>query len=269
MKSNINSNSHGQSNPEVPQAKLASWYSKYYSCKTYQLPDGVQVMSSRQMTLLVDQPRDTVKNYLASNSSDATRVQIPNRKIIQVYPLSVAANYLQKLLDDGDLLNHRLSLTYFKWQQVIRALRNSKLGKGITPNPYFFNGNYRVISASPLQIQFDNNINLEVLVLKSGEYRIEHHEGLKCIKSNPNWLTHHSRVRAKIMSKLSLSPDNVECLVNTESGTASIYALTFEDWLSLWEYFANRGNRRATSILKACALESISTRIYRAKVETH
>lgn len=262
MKSNSNFN--GLSSSKVPQVKLASWDSKHYSCKTYQLPNGIRVMSVRQTALLVGQPRDTVRNYLESNSSDGITVEIPNGKIIQVYPLSVAADYLEKLLDEGDLLYHQLSLTYFKWKELIRALRNPKLGKTITPNPCFFNGNYRVSRASPLQIQFNDNTNLEVLVLQSGEYRIEHHEGLRCIKSNPDWLVKHSKIRARILSKLKLSNDNVECRVNTESGTTSIYALPIEDWLSVWEYFANRGNRQATAILKACALESISTRVSRA-----
>lgn len=221
-------------------------------------------MSIRQIALLVGQPRKIVRDYLESNSSEAMTVQLSNGKITQVYSLSVGANYLQKLLDEGNLVYHPLSLTHIKWRELIRALRHPELGKAATPNPCFFTGDYRVSSANALQIQFENNINLEVLVLQSGEYRIEHHEGLKCIKSNPNWLTQHSKVKARILSQLKLSTDNVECRVNTQTGTKSIYALSLEDWLSVWEYFANKGNRRATAILKACALESISTRANRA-----
>jgi hypothetical protein len=43
--------------------------------------------------------------------------------------------------------------------------------------------------------------------------------------------------------------------------TNSINALDWDDWLSVWEYLANRGNTKATAVLKACAKESIPVRV--------
>jgi hypothetical protein len=250
-----------QNGSEFPKITITFLHWKKYSWNAYQLPNGVKVMSARQMGLLVGQPKHIVKEFVKSNNLETITVQVLNGTITEVYPQSVAAFYLQKLLDNGNLDMHEKSFTRNEWKELIKALYNPIAGKAITPNPCFFTGDYRVEIAKSLQIQLENNIKLEVLVLQSGEYRIEHGEGLKCIKSNPCWLTQHSPVKAKIFSRLNLSPDNVECRVKTESGVKSLYALSFQDWLSVWEYFANKGNRKATAVLKACARENIPSRV--------
>ena len=66
------------------------------------------------------------------------------------------------------------------------------------------------------------------------------------------------------MSDLNLSKDITECRVITKHGFKSVYALSIKDWFSIWEHFANRGNRLATAILKACAKEAIDVLIERA-----
>ena len=250
-----------QNGSKFPKVSIASLHWEKYSWGALQLPNGVKVMTVRQMALLVGQAKQIVKDFVESNDLEEITVQVFNGELTEVYPLSVAAFYLQKLLDEGKLNSHRLPLTRREWQELIKRLYNPEPGNAITPNPCFFTGDYRVEIAKPLQIELESNINLEVLVLQSGEYRINHSEGLKCIKSNPSWLTQHSPVKAKIFSRLNLSPDNVECRVKTESGVKSLYALSFQDWLSVWEYFANKGNRRATAVLKACARENIPTRV--------
>ena len=248
---------------EMPKTVIGYWHWKQYSWSVYELPNGMKVMSDRQMGLLVGQPKVNVSIFVQSNGLETIRVELPNGKQTQVYPLSVAAIYLQKLLDKGLLKVHRLPLDNDEWQDVITALCNPVRDKAVTPNPYFFTGDYRVTVAKALPIKLDNNINLEILVLRSGEYRIEHREGLKSISSNPGWLVQYSPSKAKIFSRLKLSTDTVECRVITDKEIKSIYALSFEDWLSVWEYFANKGNRQATAILKAWAKESIASRISR------
>ena len=61
---------------------------------------------------------------------------------------------------------------------------------------------------------------------------------------------------------MGLSKDNVECRVQTQDGVRSMYALTLEEWLSIWEHFANNHkNQQATKVLKAFALKNIQSRI--------
>jgi hypothetical protein len=259
IKTNPDSDRHN--NSEFPKVTFTSWYWRHCSWSAYQLPNGVKVMSKRQMGLLVGQPKCSVQNFVESNDLEAIAIQLPNGKLTQAYPLPVGAIYLQKLLNNGDLRSHRLLLNTSEWRQLIDALFHPSRGKAVTPNPCFFTGDYRVAAATSVQVMLENDINLEVLVLRSGEYRIEHCEGLKCIKSNSRWFSECSPVKAKIFDRLKLSKDAVECRVQREDAVKSIYALSLDDWLSVWEYFANKRNRRATAVLKACARESISARV--------
>lgn len=246
---------------EIPKIVVDYWHWKQYSWSVYRLPNGIKVMSDRQMGLLVGQSKVDVSNFVKSNGLEIIKVELPNKMQTHVYPLSVAAIYLQKLLNKGRLKLHRLKLSNDEWLSLITALCNPVRDKAVTPNPYFFTGDYRVTVAKALPIQFENNISLEVLVLRSGEYRIEHREGLKSISSNPGWLVQYSPSKAKVFSRLKLSTDTVECRIITDKEIRSMYALSLDDWLSVWEYFANKGNRKATALLKACAKENIDSRV--------
>jgi hypothetical protein len=81
------------------------------------------------------------------------------------------------------------------------------------------------------------------------------------------WLIHYSPKKAKTLSALKISKDIVECRVRMENGFESVYSLSLQDWLSLWEYFANQKNRYAIALLKACAKEGIDVLIARAIAE--
>ena len=110
----------------------------------------------------------------------------------------------------------------------------------------------------------DADISIQVLVLQSGEYRIEYQEGLRCVGHDPDWLVNYSSKKARTLSDLNLSKDITECRVVTKHGFKSVYALSIKDWFSIWGHFSNKGNRFATAILKACAIEGIDTLIERA-----
>jgi len=248
---------------EIPRTIAVRWWWKQHSWAAYQLPNGVKVMSDRQMALMVGQSKTNVKNFVESNNLETITVQIPNGVTIQGNTLPTVAAYLQQLLKEDNLQQHRLSLTRREWEELIKALSDNDLqnGKLLVPNPRFFRSNYQVIAAKPIQIELENNITLEVLALPSGEYRIGYGEGLNCIQANPNWLLENSSKKARTLAQLKLSPFAVQCRVATKEGIKHMYTLGCDDWLSIWEYFANKGNRRATAVLKACAKESISSRV--------
>ncbi|MDJ0733548.1 MAG: hypothetical protein QNJ47_05570 [Nostocaceae cyanobacterium] len=250
---------------DIPQTAAVRWWWRGYSWAAYQLPNGLKVMSDRQMSLMVEQSKANVRNFVDAYNLETITVKTPNGMIIQAKTLPTAAAYLQLLLESGNLQHHRLSLNQYEWKDLIRTLSDNNLGKRklLIPNPRFFEPNYRVVTAKPIEIEIVNNIVVEVLVLPSGEYRIGYSEGLNCIKVNPNWLLQDSHKKAKVFTRLKLSPLVVQCKVNTPSGTKRIHTLSCEDWLSIWEYFAKKRNRQAIAMLKACAEESIACRVGR------
>lgn len=251
------------STTNIPKTIVARWWWRQYSWSAYQLPNGLKVMSDRQMAIMVGQSKANVRNFVSANNLETVKIKIPNGIIITAKTLPTVAAYLKRLLELGNLQYHRLSLNKREWQELIATLSGNKLGHGnfLLPNPRFFHHNYQVVTATPIKIELENNIVLEVLVLPSGEYHIGYREGLICIKVNPNWLLQNSLKKAKVLTRLKLSPLVVQCQISTSEGMKQIHTLGCKDWLSVWEYFAKKGNRRAIAMLKACAFESIANRV--------
>jgi hypothetical protein len=183
---------------------------------------------------------------------------------MRVYPLCVAAIYLSTLLREGHLQKHRLRISLDDWYSIIRGLSDSESESNPILNCYFFTGNYLVESGELFQVKFDADTSLQVLALHSGEYRIDYREGLRCINRSADWFIHESPKKAKSLANLRLSRDIVECRVKIQEEFQSMYALSLQDWLSIWGYFAKKGNRRAIALLNACAREGIEALIARA-----
>ena len=262
----IETNAQPNQNQEVqlPKVSISYWRSHGKSWRTYQLPNGAKCMSERQMALLVGQPKNLVRDFIESRNLENLVVQVDNGLGVKVYPLSVAAIYLSTLLKNGNLDQHPLGISRGEWHSLIKSLYQKETSLGSMPNPDFFTGNYRVEIAQELRFELPTHIRMQILVLQSGEYHIEYRQGLKCIQHNSNWLLNYSPKKARILSRLKLSKDIVECRVMTPEGFKSMYALSLPDWFSLWEYFANQKNRYAISLLKACAKEGIDVLIAQA-----
>ena len=260
----FNPKAHQHCDKQLPRVSTTSWHYHDKSWKAYQLPNGALFMSDRQMALLVGQPKNIVRSFIESQNLETLTVQIENGVEVQVYPLSVAAIYLSTLLKNGSLDEHPAQLSRREWHSLIKALCNFKPVSGNTPNPCFFSGNYWVEIANSLSVEIEADISIQVLVLRCGEYRIEYQEGLRCVGHDPDWLVNYSSKKARTLSDLNLSKDITECRVVTKHGFKSVYALSIQDWFSIWGHFSNKGNRCATAILKACAIEGIDTLIERA-----
>ncbi len=250
---------------QLPKLTNSFWFWKKHYWKVYELPTGMQVINLRQMGLIVSKPCQDISKYIRLNNPEIIYAQLPNGKPIKVYPLSTAANYLRQLLqqDQFQLPTHRFLFTRSQWSRVMRALYKSQPSHYLIPNPCFFKGDYRILIAQPFQIALTNQIQLQILVSQSTdvEYSIEVSQGLTCIDFDSTWLTQYSLAKAKILSHLNISSDNIECRIPIEKGYHSVYALLIQDWFNIWEYFAKKGNKKAISILKACAIENIPTRI--------
>ncbi|MEM7580378.1 MAG: hypothetical protein ACFB02_22685 [Mastigocoleus sp.] len=248
-------------NLEYPRVILASRNIDLYKYWVYQLPNGSQVMTKRQIGKFVEQSRDDVDTFIKYHDMEAMTVELPNRELTQVYSLSTCVAYLERLLANGRLRFHRLSLKPREWDKLIDLLSTDKGGKAITPNPCYFDGSYSVVSAQAIPIQLNEGIDLEILVLPSGEYRIEHEEGLRCIKAPSKWLSTHSSNKAKIFNKLKLSRDIVECRIHDKESEKSLYTLNFSEWLSIWKHFASRRNTKAVAVLTSFARTNLHVRI--------
>lgn len=248
-------------NLKVPKTTASIWRWKQHSWAAYQLPDGMKVMSARQAARLVGQPNTDVIAFMQSNDLETINVIIPSRVVINAITLPSIATYLQWLLEEDKLQHNRLSLSREEWKELIDALFNPSFQEFLIPNPCFFTSNCPPVRANRIQIQLEDNIRLVVLVLQTGEYRISCAEGLNCIQANPEWLMDTSSKKARILSKMRLSHQAVECRFATEQGIKQAYTFNCNDWLSIWEYLAKKGNKRAITVLKACAKEHISVRV--------
>ena len=258
---NIDPKAHQHYDAQLPRVSISCW--RYYDqCwKAYQLPNGALFMSDRQLALLVGQPKKIVRSFIESLSLETLTVQIDNGVEVRVYPLSVAAIYLSTLLKNGSLDRHPLMFSRREWHSLIKALGRFEGTSRSTPNPCFFTGNYWVEIARKISVELEVNLNIQVLLLQSGECRIEYQEGLRCVQHDSNWLVNYSSKKARVLSDLKLSKDITECRVMEKDGFISIYALSIPDWLSVWEHFANKGNRNAIALLKTCAKIGIDLRI--------
>jgi hypothetical protein len=87
-----------------------------------------------------------------------------------------------------------------------------------------------------------------------GEIFIPDHEGLKVVGAGSNWiedLNQSHRKKRELRSKgFSFKKENLQYnSPNVQVGSSR----SWEDWLIIWEYFCNRGNVKAASLLRHLA----------------
>jgi hypothetical protein len=91
-----------------------------------------------------------------------------------------------------------------------------------------------------------------LLIYKNKLY-ISVNEGLRLIGVDINWIPDDPKDRRGIiLKKINFSFDRKLFCYQIENSGKYIFveAYSYQDWLTLWEYFAKRGNSRAMSVLK-------------------
>ncbi|MEM7557083.1 MAG: hypothetical protein AAF378_23935 [Cyanobacteria bacterium P01_A01_bin.84] len=244
----------------MPKATAALLHWSNLCWSVYITADGMKVMSLRQAAIFLGQKQKDVASFVFRNRLETIQVQIPNGIAIEAYTLPTIGKYLNYLLDRNLSEQHRLTLTQEEWLDLLNTLLHPEKEVITQPNIYYFKCECMPVDAFAINIKLDK-INLQVLLTSNKEYRIGCSEGLKCIKTSPTWLTDDSEKKAKILSKLNISREVTQCRVKASKNIKP--SLTYSDWLAIWEYFANNGNKLAITILKACALESIASRAKR------
>jgi hypothetical protein len=107
---------------------------------------------------------------------------------------------------------------------------------------------------------------VEILRLNTGEFRISLGSTLEVIGNNKHWIEtlNYSQSKLKRLRHKGFSGEIITCQIQQQNLTSEIETISFNDCLTIWEYFANKCNRQATAILKACARKSLSTLVKEA-----
>jgi hypothetical protein len=262
--------SENTSVPVPPPVKLTRWRYNHYAWSVYQLPNGELVMSDRQASLPIGQSKKNAKAFFQTHNLNTISVQIPNRKIISAYPLPTVAIYWRYLLE-SHLIPQRF-IDKFDWEELIESLQDAhqqthqqNFKQLITPKvtQEAQSEEPRLIPVHPIVLKLQEKLQLEVLVLPDQEYRISYESGLEVIGTHPGWLQAlpSSPYRRKALERRGFSGLSKTCLINTKQETKTVESLSLNDWLTIWEVFAYRGNSKAAAVLKACAKETIPARV--------
>ncbi|GAB1544612.1 hypothetical protein NUACC21_72880 [Scytonema sp. NUACC21] len=222
------------------------------------------------MALAVGQSKKAAQDFVRSNNLNTILVQLPNHTLMRANPLSTVVAYWKSLLELGLVTSCSNS---FNWEEFLEWVEQSAskfLKSEICPISQFKTDtqNLRtVVSAQPIKLQLQGsystiNLELEVLAIFSGEYRISYQSGLAVIGTNPNWLKElkNSPRKLRTLKNKGFSGLSIFCYVHTPNGVQEMETLSIDDWLTIWEYFANHGNTKASAVLKACAKESLQKR---------
>lgn len=257
---------------EISKVTVSKLRWQQYSWTAYKLPIGQLVFSDRQMALAVGQSKKAAQDFVHNNNLNTILVQLPNGTQMRANPLSTVAAYWKSLLKLGLITNFSNS---FDWEEFLEWVEKSASkflkteGCSISKFKTDTQNLKTVVSAQPIKLQLQDglatsnqNLQLEVLVLFSGEYRINYQSGLAVIGTNSNWLKELKNSPRKLRSieNKGFSGLSKFCYVHTSNGVQEIETLSIDDWLTIWEYFANHGNTKASAVLKACAKESLQKR---------
>jgi hypothetical protein len=115
----------------------------------------------------------------------------------------------------------------------------------------------------PVYPQKNLSNQLEILRLNTGEFRVSLASTLEIIGNNQQWFEtlNHSHSKLKRLRSKGFSGQIIICQIEHKQRIYEVETISFNDCLTIWEYFANKGNRQATAILKACARTSLVAHI--------
>ncbi|HEY9706793.1 MAG TPA: hypothetical protein V6D48_01180, partial [Oculatellaceae cyanobacterium] len=159
------------------QVKLQRFWCGGQSFMAYQLTNGQVVMSERQMTLQTAQKaQKEAQEFVTSHNLEAIKVVIPNRSLINAYPLATVVafwsylNSLQRLPEREKRL-----LSAFLLEKPVREEPEQNKEVSVVELSQLSEQSHPV---KQIQLQLDKNVQLTVLLLPTQECRIEKTEGL-------------------------------------------------------------------------------------------
>jgi len=239
-----------------------------FSIGAYQLPNGELVLTDKQMSLPIKQSTKLARNFVDTNNLPQIWVTLPNGKVQQVNPLSTLTIYWRYLLESNLIPQFLDAQEQINLQKITEQLETSPRQELILSQaqPVLSKSEQSsFLSVKPIYLKIETDKKpypeLELLSLPNGDYRISYEAGLLLIGSTPDWLAtlEHSPKKLKSLRKRGFSGETITCYKSGMKGDYVTKTLSFSDFLTIWEYFANKGNTQATAILKALAKPGIYT----------
>lgn len=183
--------------------------------------------------------------------------------------LSTAVEYW-KYLYKRKQLTHLHSRTDERWKKFMAYCETLKCAEAsqeqepiqvpeynCTPND-----NFELIQSSRLFECFIESVGiLSVVVDRWGKYWISPQSGLSVINAPAEWLNkelQRSAKRNRILQQRGFSGKYYQHLCKAPHGhVCHLTTLSFEDWLTIWAYFALQKNQKALVLLKLLAQKDI------------
>ena len=219
-------------------------------------------MSERQISQQMRQSLRSAKNFIKTEKTAVESVRLPNNQTINALPLTSVAEYWEYLVQEN-LIPKKIPYEV-DWQELIQFLKEpgrSQEGDSKVSEEYYSAAK----KAQKLLIHLET-IHLEILILPDDEYRISYESGLELIDELSTWLEHleESSNRKIILQSKGFTGTVQVCKIKDKGVNKLVKALDLDDWIKVWEYFAKQGNKKAVSVLAACAKENLKTRIAEA-----
>lgn len=247
----------------LPQLRSAVWHSLDAKLNAYKLPDESFAFTFRQITNPVNQPSQSLSQFLekTQNAEPVFSAYLPNGILANVCSLKTAIQYWK----------HLESTQPEKIQNKVRELRSaaeyyikaqalsSEYVSSSTPNSR--QSGLKVDDISYINLLDYADSSLQVLACVDSEretlYLIEVASFLKLIGVEPNWLARTSTPVLHELHTYGLSQEHMTCYLGNRE---KVSVFTLSDCLAVCEYLIKRGNYRAADFLIALALIPLEAR---------
>ncbi len=256
---------YSQSSVSKPKVKLKRFWCNNISFLAYQLRNGQIVLSESQMIPQANSDiKKFVKTFISANKLKTLSVTLPNRSISTVYPLPTVTAVWSNLNSTEQLpLREKKLLASFLSEQPIeekKSLSDEQAG--------CINSKVEVIDADPrlvatvVKIKLNKTTQINVLVLYNSYY-IEIYEGFQHLGAQPTWLEelHDSERRKKTLRQKGFSGEIKTIDYQDNNQVWRVQALSILDWISIWTYFAAKGNTKAIEFLQSLAILNMDRRV--------
>lgn len=256
---------YAQSSVSTPTVKLKRFWCNNISFLAYQLRNGQIVLSESQMVPQANRDiKKFVKSFISENKLGTLSVTLPNRSTSTVYPLSTVTAVWSNLNSTEQLpLREKKLLASFLSEQPIEDKKtlSDEVAGCINSKTEVTNADLRLV-ASVVKIKLTKTTQINVLVLYNSYY-IEIYEGFQQLGTQPTWLEelHDSERRKKTLRQKGFSGEIKTIDYQDKNKVWRVQALSILDWISIWTYFAAKGNTKAIELLQSLAILNMDRRV--------
>ncbi|MFB2920341.1 hypothetical protein ACE1CB_18015 [Aerosakkonema sp. BLCC-F2] len=200
-------------------------------------------------------------------------LQPPNKSKLRTLTLLSTAVYYWKYLSKRKKLSHLSTRTDARWEKFMADCENFKYAE-LFPEPEAVQDSDYVCTPD---YDFEEDMSeygvlcdcffesigmLSVVVDRQGKYWISPQSGLSVIDASTEWLDKDLKLSAKknrLLQQRGFSGRYCQLIYQTPHGHICCdTTLSFEDWLTIWGYFALQKNQKALALLKLLAQKPLA-----------